>query len=79
MKGNLIKNFQDLLITPSFEEHLFESEIVYQFFKYSFEIFSYLNRSSHIDLSAITLYIYRNAFSSELIFIMISLIKSTIS
>lgn len=40
MKGNLIKDFQDLLITSSFEEDLFESKLAYQFFKYSFELFS---------------------------------------
>ena len=39
MKGDLIKDFQDLLITSSFKEHQFESKIAYQFFKYSFEIF----------------------------------------
>ena len=49
MKGDLIKDLQDLLITSSFEEHQFESKVAYQFFKYSFEIFSPLNQSSHID------------------------------
>lgn len=42
MKGDLIKDFQDLLITSSFEEHEFEGKIYYQLFKYSFEsIFTY--------------------------------------
>ena len=36
MKGDLIKDFQDLLITSSFEEHEFESKIAYQFFKSAF-------------------------------------------
>jgi hypothetical protein len=68
MKGDLIKDFQDLLITSSFEEHEFESKIAYQFFKYSFEIFSSLNQSSHIDWLATRIrpYQYRNAFSLEL-------------
>ena len=38
MKSDLIKDFQDLLITSSFEEYEFESNIAYQFFKYSFEL-----------------------------------------
>ena len=68
MKGDLIKDFQDLLITSSFEEHQFESKITYQFFKYSFEIFSSLNQSSHIDwlVTRIRPYQYRNALSLEL-------------
>jgi len=68
MKGHLIKDFQDLLITSSFEEHEFESKIAYQFFKYSFELFTPLDQSSHIDWLAnrIRPYQYRNAFSSEL-------------
>ena len=67
MKGDLIKDFQDLLITPSFEKHQFESKIAYQFFKYSFEIFSSLNQSSHIDWLATRIrpYQYRNAFYLE--------------
>lgn len=68
MKGDLIKDFQDLLITSSFKEHQFESKIAYQFFKYSFEIFSSLNQSSHIDWLATRIrpYQYRNPFSLEL-------------
>ena len=68
MKGDLIKDFQDLLITSSFDEHQFESKIVYQFFKYSFEIFSSLNQSFHIDWPAtrIRTYQYRDEFSLEL-------------
>lgn len=62
MKGDLIKGFQDLFITSSFEEHQFESKIAYQFFKYSFELFSPLHQSSHIDWLAhrIRPYQYRN-------------------
>ena len=68
MKGDLIKDFQDLFITSSFDEHQFESKIAYQFFKYSFEIFSSLNQSSHIDWlgTRIRPYQYRNPFSLEL-------------
>jgi hypothetical protein len=68
MKGDLIKDFQDLLITSSFDEHEFESKIAYQFFKYSFELFYFLNQSSHIDWLATRIhpYQYRNAFSLEL-------------
>lgn len=68
MKGHLIKDFQDLLITSSFEEHQFESKIAYQFFKYSFEILSSLNQTSHIDWLATRIrpYQHRNLFSLEL-------------
>lgn len=68
MKGHLIKDFQDLLITSYFEEHQFKSEIAYQFFKYSLEILSSLNQTSHIDWLATRIrpYQYRNAFALEL-------------
>lgn len=68
MKGDLIKDFQDLLIVSSFDEHQFESKIAYQFFKYSFELFNSLNQPSHIDWLATRIrpYQYRNAFSLEL-------------
>lgn len=68
MKGNLIKDFQDLLIVSSFDEHQFESKIAYQFFKYSFELFNSLNQPSHIDWLATRIrpYQYRNLFSLEL-------------
>ena len=67
MKGDLIKDFQDLFITSSFEEHQFESKIAYQFFKYSFELFSPLHQSSDIDWLAYRIrpYQYRNVFSLE--------------
>lgn len=67
MKGDLIKDFQDLLITSFFEEHQFESKVTYQFFKHSFELFSTLNQSSHIDwlIARIRPYQYRNSFSLE--------------
>lgn len=68
MKGHLIKDFHDLLLTSSFKEHEFESKIAYQFFKYSFEIFSSLNQTSHIDWLATRIHHYqhKNVFSLEL-------------
>jgi hypothetical protein len=67
MKGDLIKDFQDLLITSSFDEHEFESKIAYQFFKYSFQIFSHLKKPSHVDWLIIRIrsYQYRNTLQSE--------------
>lgn len=69
MKGDLIKDFQDLFITSSFEEYEFESKLAYQFFKYSFELFYSLNQSSHIDwlFTRLRTYQFRNTFSSELV------------
>ena len=49
MKGDLIKDFNDLLVASTFEQQDFESRLSYQFFKYSFEIFSISNQTSHID------------------------------
>jgi hypothetical protein len=49
MKGDLIKDFQDLFITSSFQQSEFERKLAYQFFKYSFQLFSSLDQSSHID------------------------------
>lgn len=49
MKGNLIKDFQDLLITSSFQEDQFESKLAYQFFKHSFGLFSRFKQPSHLD------------------------------
>ena len=70
MKGDLIKDFQDLLIISSFEGYEFESKITYQFFKYSFELFNSLNQPSHIDWLATRIrpyqYQHRNALSLEL-------------
>ena len=67
MKGDLIKDFQDLLITSYFEEHEFESKIACQFFKYSFELFSSLNQPSHIDWLAVRIrqYQYRSSLSCQ--------------
>lgn len=67
MKGDLIKDFQDLLITSSFEEHEFESKIAYQFFKYSFEIFSCSRHPDHIDwlINRIRPYQHKNKLYSD--------------
>ena len=49
MKGDLIKDFHDLLVASTFEQQDFESRLSYQFFKYSFQLFSISNQTSHID------------------------------
>ena len=40
IKCELIKNFQDLLITSSFEGYEFESKITYWLFRYPIELFN---------------------------------------
>lgn len=67
MKGNLIKDFQDLLVTPYFDEHQFERKLAYQFFKYSFELFRLLNKPYHVDWLMIRIrpYQYRNTVSLD--------------
>ena len=62
MKSDLIKDFQDLLITPSFDKYEFESKIAYQFFKYSFQLFTFLKKPSHVGWLMIRIrsYQYRN-------------------
>ena len=49
MKGHLIKDFHDLLITSNFEEQDFETRLSYEYFKYSFELLSPSNQPSHLD------------------------------
>jgi hypothetical protein len=49
MKGDLIKDFHDLLTAPDFQEQDFETRLSYQFFKYSFELLSPSNQPSHLD------------------------------
>jgi hypothetical protein len=41
MKGDLIKDFHDLLVASTFDQQDFESRLSYQFFKYSFQLFSF--------------------------------------
>ena len=50
MKGDLIKDFHDLLVASTFEQQDFESRLSYQFFKYSFQLFFISNQTSHIYL-----------------------------
>ena len=49
MKGDLIKDFHDLLVASTFEQQDFESRLSYEFFKYSFQLFSLSMQTSHID------------------------------
>ena len=49
MKGDLIKDFHDLLIASNFDQKDFETRLSYQFFKYSFELFSRSIHTSHLD------------------------------
>jgi hypothetical protein len=49
IKGHLIKDFHDLLIASTFEEQDFETRLSYEFFKYSFELFSHSKQPSHLD------------------------------
>ena len=67
MKGDLIKDFHDLLVTPTFEQHDFESGLSYQFFKYSFELFSPSIHTSHLDwlMSRIRPLQFKNTFLSH--------------
>jgi hypothetical protein len=41
MKGDLIKDFHDLLVASIFDQQDFESRLSYEFFKYSFQLFSF--------------------------------------
>ena len=67
MKCELIKDFQYLLITFSFDIHRFEIRIAYQFFKYSFGLFCPLNQFSYVDWLIIRIrsYQHRNTFELE--------------
>lgn len=49
MKGDLIKDFNDLFITSKFNPYDFESRLSYQFFKYSFRLFRDSMTTSHLD------------------------------
>lgn len=68
MKGDFIKDFQDLILNTQFPQHQFETKLAYHFFKYSYELFSSLDESSHLDwlFTRIRPYQHRNAFSLEL-------------
>ena len=49
LKGDLIKDFHDLLIASTFDQQDFETRLSYQYFKYSFELFSPSIHTSHLD------------------------------
>jgi hypothetical protein len=49
MKGDLIKDLHDLLIASTFDQQDFETRLSYQFFKYSFQLFSLTIHTSHLD------------------------------
>ena len=49
MKGDLIKDFHDLLVASTLDQQDFESRLSYEFFKYSFQLFSLSTQTSHID------------------------------
>jgi len=67
MKGDLIQDFHDLLIAATFEQHDFESRLSYQFFKYSFQLFSPSIHTSHLDwlMSRIRPLQFKNTFLSD--------------
>lgn len=46
---DLIKDFHDLLIASTFDQQDFEARLSYQYFKYSFELFSSSIHTSHLD------------------------------
>ena len=48
-KGDLIKDFHDLLIASTFDQQDFETRLSHQYFKYSFELFSRSIHTSHLD------------------------------
>lgn len=49
MKGDLIKDFTQLLTASNFKEEEFENRLSYEYFKYSFQLFSCSSQPSHID------------------------------
>jgi len=49
MKGDLIQEFHDLFVAPTFDQQDFESRLSYEFFKYSFQLFALSMQTSHID------------------------------
>jgi len=67
MKGDLIQDFHDLLIAATFEHQDFESRLSYQFFKYSFQLFSRSIHTSHLDWLMIRIrpLQFKNTFLSD--------------
>jgi hypothetical protein len=64
MKGDLIKDFHDLLIASTFDQQDFETRLSYEFFKYSFQLFSLSINTSHIDwlMDRIRPFQFKNTF-----------------
>ena len=67
MKGDLIKDFHDLLIASTFDQQDFESRLSYEFFKYSFQLFALSMQTSHIDwlIHRIRPFQYKNTFLGD--------------
>ena len=49
MKGDLIKDFHQLLTASTFDQQDFETRLSYEFMKYSFQLFSLSVHTSHTD------------------------------
>ena len=49
MKGDLIKDFHQLLTASTFDQQDFETRLSYEFIKYSFQLFSLSVHTSHTD------------------------------
>ena len=64
IKGDLIKDFHDLLIASTFDQQDFEMRLSYQFFKYSFQLFRPSTHTSHLDwlMSRIRSLQFKNIF-----------------
>ena len=64
MKGDLSKDFHDLLIASTFDQQDFETRLSYEFFKYSFQLFSLFIHTSHIDwlMNRIRPFQFKNTF-----------------
>ena len=67
LKGDLIKDFHDLLIASTFDQQDFETRLSYQYFKYSFELFSRSIHTSHLDwlMTRIRPLQFKNTFLSD--------------
>ena len=59
-----VKDFHDLLIASTFDQQDFESRLSYEFFKYSFQLFSLSIHTSHIDwlMNRIRPFQFKNTF-----------------
>ena len=68
LKGDLIKDLHDLLIASTFDQQDFETRLSYQFFKYSFQLFSLIIHTSHLDwlMNRIRPLQFKNTFISDI-------------